>query len=325
VTQKLREYRTGLHSVVFVHGVAPQAALAALQTWYGSDGRKQFVDVFEHETALRLAGVNRTDKALIEHGYPKNINEYQDKTARDQYYIANALIALRALDRLLNPCYPNDQPDIFYQNILGLVHKLLLDTLVLLEDWATYKMRVPGIVGIGKNRFEHGLGIYHAALQVIYGNCSPFSFPDNHSDTSINQLRMAIEMRLRRGFGIVAKLNRDDEIVPLALSELIDAIKDYKGDIEFAVPFEHIERLYGWANIYMHSGLKQYTWSPIFALEYLKPFLLKPKGSANFHAGIIAARNAIRQVQSGVENRIDKTQYKLILEEPSHCDVELRT
>ncbi|MFX8473960.1 hypothetical protein ABTL69_19360, partial [Acinetobacter baumannii] len=60
------------------------------------------------------------------------------------------------------------------------------------------------------------LALYHSAAQIIHGNLSPFSFLDNHADTAINQIRMAIEMRFRRGFGVIAKLDtsKNHEIWP---------------------------------------------------------------------------------------------------------------
>ena len=179
------------------------------------------------------------------------------------------------------------------------------------------------MIGIGKNRYEHATAIYHSGLQVIYGNYSPFALADNHSDTAVNQLRMAIEIRLRRGFGIVAKLNRAGEVVPLALSKIIDAIKLHKHAISFSVPLEHIERLYGWANIYMHSGFKQYTWSPIYALAYLRPFLVGGQHltGMSVDAGITAPYGVVKQVQSVVESRIGKTRYSLVVDDPSDCDL----
>ena len=111
--------------------------------------------------------------------------------------------------------------------------------------------------------------------------------------------------------------------MPLALSKIIDAIKLHKHAISFSVPLEHIERLYGWANIYMHSGFKQYTWSPIYALAYLRPFLVGGQHltGMSVDAGITAPYGVVKQVQSVVESRIGKTRYSLVVDDPSHCDL----
>jgi len=321
-------YKKSLYQTALAHGGTPEVCVKATHAWYTASGRDEFVRTFEGETGLKLSGVSRSDAALVEHGYPKNVNEYNSKAAWDQYYIANALLALRELDKIFNGItpVPTGLPEIWYRNVAGLTRKLFLDTLVLIDDWATFRQQVPGVMGIGKNRFEHSVAIYHSALQVIYGNYSPFAFSDNHSDTAVNQLRMGIEIRLRRGFGISAKLNLAGAIVPLALSEILDAIRQHKQAITLAVPLEHIERLYGWANIYMHSGLKQYVWSPIYGLGYLRPFLVGGQHSSgtSVDAGIIAPYGVVKQIQAAVEAGIDKTRHSLVVLDPNDCDLILK-
>jgi hypothetical protein len=202
--------------------------------------------------------------------------------------------------------------------------------MVLLEDWATFSKDVPGIFGISKNRFESVMALYQAAWQIIYGGRAPFAFADNHCDTAINQLRMAIEIRLRRGFGILAKTNKRGEIVPLALSNLIEAIVRYKSSITFAVPFEHISRLYGWANVYSHGALKQYAWSPIFALQYLRPFLIGGiyndgvGTGASVDAGIMTDCETVQRVQNDVKEMLGSADFNLVTLDPEQCDLVLK-
>lgn len=291
-----------------------EAPLRDAQAWWTSVGRAEFIAAFDHETALGLAKAKRSAGARIEQGFPKNVNEYQGKLKWQQYYLANALLAIEQLDRLLQAPPPTDAPWIVHYNIHAPMRAILFDTILLIEDWATFHAEVPGITGVGKNRYETVMALYQSAAQIIHGNVSPLAFLDNHADTAINQIRMAIEMRFRRGFGILAKLDRQGAVVPLALSEILSAIAAHKADINFAVPLHHIERLYGWANIYMHAGLKQYAWSPLAALAYLHPFLIGGRHSRGWsvHAGIRASRGVVREVQQEVEARIDKSRHSLI-------------
>lgn len=320
-------YRAAALTVSIGNATAPnrEAELRQIQTWWSSNGRADFIAAFDHETSLNLVSAKRTHGARIEQGFPKNINEYSGKLKWDQYYVANALMALEQIDRILQTPPRTGQPWILYYNMHAIACDLLRDTLTLIEDWATYSAQVPGITGTGKNRLEEPLALYHSAAQIIHGNLSPFSFLDNHADTAINQIRMAIEMRFRRGFGVIAKLDAKGALVPLALSEIIAAVKDYQADITFLVPLRHIERLYGWANIYMHAGLKQYAWSPIVSLQYLRPFLLggqHPRGSS-VYAGILTKASTVRQVQAKVESGIDKKRFTLVKIDPDQCDIVL--
>jgi hypothetical protein len=104
-------------------------------------------------------------------------------------------------------------------------------------------------------------------------------------------------------------------------------VAKHKNSIQFGSPFEHIDRLYQWANIYMHSGLKQYVWSPIYAIHYLRPFLLGGayQGGISANAGIVASYGVVKQIQSEVESGINKAQYDLIIDDPQNCDLILKT
>ncbi len=270
----LNEYHKGLHDTILKFGSSPKDAVTTFHLWFPVAGRDLFIEAFEHETSLKLRSENRTERALIEHSFPKNINEYQTKTSWDNYYVANALIFLRILDHIFErlPTLPAQYDEIFWHNIHGIVQKLVLDSMLLISDWAAYKHHLPEIIGVGKNRFENTTALYHSALQLIYGNLQPFAFADNHSDAAINQLRMAIELRLRDAFGILAKTDKNGGAVRLALSLIIEAVAEHKGDIDFPVPFEHVERLYGWANIYIRDlsstrGRRSSRY-PIFVLFY---------------------------------------------------------
>ena len=42
-----------------------------------------------------------------------------------------------------------------------------------------------------------------------------------------------------------------------------------KSSVSFPVRFENIKRINGWANLYLHSGLKLYAWCPPRVLHIL--------------------------------------------------------
>ena len=102
----LNQYKQSLQQTIFARGGTREQSVINLHTWYKSAGRGEFVHAFEHETGLIISGINRSAKALVEQGYPKNVNKYNGKTAWDQYYIANALIALHELDKIFDRITP---------------------------------------------------------------------------------------------------------------------------------------------------------------------------------------------------------------------------
>ncbi len=110
----------------------------------------------------------------------------------------------------------------------------------------------------------------------------------------------------------------------LMLSRILDALTPFQNQITFIVPLPHIIRIYSWSNLYMHAGLKLYTWSPLFALRYLAPFLVggkAPNGDRSVFAGISASEQTIKDVQKAVEADVASDGSSLILMDAKDCDL----
>jgi hypothetical protein len=105
-------------------------------------------------------------------------------------------------------------------------------------------------------------------------------------------------------------------------------LRQREAGITLAVPLKHIERLYGWSNIYVDIGLKHYTWSPIFASQYLRPLLrggIHSKGSSS-HAGVLIDEATPKQVQPDAANlyELDGRRFELLSLDPKDCHVVSR-
>jgi hypothetical protein len=236
---------------------------------------------------------------------------------------ADMILAPKAVENKLAA----DSPGVFWRNLRALLEPLFFDSRVLLEHWASRVCRVPGVFGIGKNAWEHPVMLYHSALQCIYGNHSPFATRDTYADSAINHLRVAIELRLRCAFGIFALINKDKAVVPFSFSDLLKRVRNVESKVEFAVPLQHVDRIYRWSNLYMHAGLKLYTWSPMFALQYLTRFLVGGrygvgkgiKGSV--YAGIMTSEQVVNSVQAALKDEVKSSGAELLCMEPSDCHV----
>lgn len=141
-------------------------------------------------------------------------------------------------------------------------------------------------------------------------------------------LRVALETRIRFGFGLLGVLDLSNQtILPLNMSTILAAIKLHESKFKLTIPLQHIERIYGWSNIYVHLGLKHFTWSPIFALDYLNPLLRGgdyPSGTS-VHAGIYIGRTTLLEIQDEAKSayQLDPTKYELVSLPPEHCTVVL--
>jgi hypothetical protein len=165
---------------------------------------------------------------------------------------------------------------------------------------------------------------------LMFAGSPFFAHPDNATDASTALLRVALETRLRFGFGLLGVLEKATQaVLPLNLSTVLTAISVHENQMTLAVPLQHIERLYGWSNIYVHVGLKHFTWSPIFANRYLNPFFRGGvySGGSSVNAGICIDKATIAAVQTEAEvaYKLNAARHELIKMNPEECSVVFRS
>jgi hypothetical protein len=216
-----------------------------------------------------------------------------------------------------------------FADVLRFTRKVLIDSVLLFEHWGTFKASVPGVYGIGKNDIEHMMAFYHGAKQTIYGHGSwGLSFSDNHSDLATATIRQALEIRVRRAFGVMAKISKaNGSIHPLPFSDLLEAIDKYRANIDLPVRFENIERINGWANMYLHAALKLYAWCPPRVLAFLRVFLLggqAPGWHHNSKAGVVVDRATFDAVRDLIRQEHEDATFDLALLDVENCEALIR-
>ena len=162
------------------------------------------------------------------------------------------------------------------------------------------------------------MAFYQGACQTIYGHGSfNLSFIDNHADLATATIRQAIEIRLRRAFGIMGKVRKsDDSFHPINLSEVLDAIDAHKSGVNFPVRFENIKRINGLANLYLHGGLKLYAWCPPRVLQFLRVFLIggpAPGWTQHSHAGVECDPTTFNAIRDLIRHRHEGPDFDLAL------------
>lgn len=299
--------------------------------WYASDGRELFIDAFAKETGLRLGTPKKPDD-LVGAAIPKTYSDLDNKFRGDAFYRAHGFWFLEEMDNIFarvprDVAEPEAVPSL--GDVLRFARPVLIDSVLLFEHWGTFRAGVPNVYGIGKNASEHIMAFYQGARQTIYGHGSwNLSFADNHADTATATIRQAVEIRLRRAFGIMGKIRiSDDGIYPIPLSDLIDAIDQHKDKIEMPVRFESIKRINGWSNMYLHAGLKLYAWCPPRVLDFSREFLLGKSAPGWHHsskAGIMLDRATFDAVRELVRQKHESPLFKLHMLDASECDVLIR-
>jgi hypothetical protein len=333
MTDAFRKYYGDIHRCIdILSPLTAEARFTVIREWYQTGGRDRFSAVFQHETGSRL-NEGRAAGQRVELGIYKSPKDAASKVKDPKFYLAHAEWFIAEFDRILeaDAAYTRTKFEPYFSGLNDLLKTFLLDSIVLLEDFATWHQQVPGVFGIVKSRRELNAALYNDALQTVYGSYSPLASPIKSTDMAISSLRMNIEMRLRCGFGVLGIHDQTkDAFMPLGLSKLIAAASEHQRGIKFGRPIAHIDRIYRWANLYVHGGFKLYTWCAPALLYYLRPFLLggnyKSASSSgmSIYAGIQTTTATLLDVQQSIRSASDlRENLVLVTYQPGDCDLIL--
>jgi hypothetical protein len=127
---------------------------------------------------------------------------------------------------------------------------------------------------------DHPFEVFQGARQSIYGAYSGMAFRDRAPYAPVAVLRTAIELRMRRAFCISSYVNpgKPDQIIPIDVSRLFQAIQSRQDDIEFAVDVHDVWKIYRWSNFYLHAGVRDYPWVVGYVHGYLHPLFAGSHG-----------------------------------------------
>ncbi|MGP8281236.1 MAG: hypothetical protein ACLQT6_00805 [Desulfomonilaceae bacterium] len=264
--------------------------------------------------ALNLFGFKklpaRSDDELIQQVLGKSPNDEQKKKKSKDYYVANVIAFLKITRALLDDltvkfrsfgCVSN----LKIYNYHRLLRNLLMDSLVLLNNYSDLVLGQPETYPIGKNIQQHTLTIYQSLRQSIFGQDSFHSFKEIEPDLSISIIRQLIELKVRRAFGILALFKPDTgSIEPLPMSAIFEVIKKYEDQLDVSMQIACLERIYGWSNIFLHSGYKDYAWNHVLVLDYLKEFALGKPSRHDVNSGIYVSQIALAQIIAEMECKL---------------------
>ncbi|SDW33704.1 hypothetical protein [Nitrosomonas communis] len=272
------------------------------------------LDWYERE-ALALLGKKRLpalqDNQIIQQMLAKSPNDENKKLSDPAYYTANVVAYLKVCKDILQPNFIKQfdvssggvLDDLIIYNYHRLFRALLFDSLVLLNEYAyRIKERVEPPYGCGKNLSQHHMTMYQSLKQSIFGQASFHSFTEIQPDLAVSIIRQIVELRVRRAFGVLGWYQPQTQSVePLPISKLFEEIKKHESDIDLSVPLECLMRIYGWSNIFLHTGIKDYIWKPIVVKQYLKEFCLGKQGQYNVNGGVVVTKSVLAAIVRSLE------------------------
>lgn len=278
-------------------------------SWYESEALKNF-------GIKRLPPLSSED--IIQQILGKSPSDEKRKLKNKTFYIANAVAYLYVIKYLLADEFierfskPIDSDEnLLIYNYHRIFFELLFDSLILLNEYKQNIEGIDGLYGCGKSKWQQNRAFYDSLRQSIFGQSSFHSFIEVEPDMSISIIRQLIELRVRRAFGVLAWYQPDtDTLEPLPMKLLFEVIGQYKDHVDFSMPFDCLVRIYGWSNIFLHSGIKKYTWKHIFVMNYLKEFALgKPAtkdGGWSVNSGIVVKKNVLDEIISELAKKHSK-------------------
>lgn len=216
----------------------------------------------------------RSREQLVEGIISTTPKELKKKRKNKNYYICNANCLLRTIRKIFSKdlftiLSKKDIPQIAIHNYEYILKCFLLDSEELCNLYANnmkadfrYKAHID-------DRYIHYMSVHQILRQSLYGQVSVHSFSDMKISASIVVIRQLIEIRIRRAFGVVAYIDSQGNLIPLDVSRIFDVVKRHKKEINFPISIENIERIYKWANMYIHSDLQELSWIPYFIEDLL--------------------------------------------------------
>jgi len=207
---------------------------------------------------------------------PKELDTKRREKKKKNYYVCNAVCLLevvkRIFDRNLYEALKSPStPGIILHNYRHILKWILIDSEELCNQYANYVLGDTQYCSNINTRYIHYMPVHQVLRQALFGQVSYNSFADMEISASIAVIRQLIELRIRWAFGALAYVDKDSGgVVPLELSRLFNCIKRHKNEISFPLKIENIERIYKWANMYVHSGKCELSWIPYYVEATLR-------------------------------------------------------
>lgn len=265
--------------------------------WLGANALPEEMQVnFLHYLEYFIeSGINILEKKLIEtfnvKSLPKRNAEQiiegvlactpadlESKRKNKNYYLCHAICLLETLKNIFNVDLYNKLKSlpltsIALYNYEHILHWILVDVEELYNLYNNNVLQDFKYCNHIDKRYIHCMSVHQVLRQSLFGQVSFNSFTDMEISASIAVIRQLVELRIRRAFGVISYIEKESEkLVPLDLSRVFDCLKKHKNDIEFPLKIENIERIYKWANMYIHSGKCELSWIPYYIETILRKF-----------------------------------------------------
>jgi hypothetical protein len=261
------------------------------------------------------------DAEAVRQGLMISVSDRISRLANPAFYRAQLTMLDKEANRYCDSIDSfSNASEIFAEDaVVHTLHCALADmmryALTLLEDAASNVTEVPGYFGAWRRKNDAPFEVFKGTEQIIYGTYSGMTHADRAPSTPVAVLRTAIELRLRGAFCVSSYINpsKPDDLIPIDLSRLFEAVQTRQNEIEFAIDLHDIWKIYRWSNFYLHGGVRDFPWVPGFLLQYLRPLFADPRtcenGAWNINGGIRMKREAWHAVRYALLPSVERTTF----------------
>jgi len=279
-------------------------------------GLDEYLDYAISQMGLKKLPKKNVDQ-IIQQIIAKSPNDLNKKVESAEHYKAHICCVKEVFEEMflhnafienLEKYQVEKDKDMVVYNYYNLLRELLFDMALLIQDYNQVIKKIPpSKFSVGKNLYQKDFTLYQLLPQIIFGQVSFHSFIEREPNLSIALIRQVIELRIRKAFGVLGSYDKaKDSFEPFPLGQIFDELKLHQKNIDFAIPLENIVRINGWANIFMHTGMKDYTWTLIFVYRYLHELIKGRKDGKNWSAnsGIKITQKTLDDVINGLESKL---------------------
>jgi hypothetical protein len=260
------------------------------------------------------------DADAVRQGLMTSVSDRTNRLTIPAFYRAQLTMLDKEANRYCDSIdgFSNAQEIFAEEAVVHTLHRALAHimryALILLEDAASNVTEVPGYFGAWRRTNDVAFEVFKGTEQIIYGTYSGMTHADRAPYAPVAVLRTAIELRLRGAFCVSSYINpnKPDDLMPIDLSRLFEAVQRRQDEIEFAIDLHDIWKIYRWSNFYLHGGVRDFPWVPGFLLQYLRPLFSGPRmdengGPWSINGGIRMKRETWHAVRHALLPSVERT------------------
>ena len=277
--------------------------------WLIQDDFKSLTNFVHSELGIHTSN---NSESIAQSIFYTSLEQYEKKLQEKNYYWQNGICLTNTIrdlftSELLETLLKSDTPQYTVNNFSSILQQLFSDMELLINSYHVIKNKEDPKFGIWKNPVVHP----RTVLDNVDIAC--FGYPRNGHidiDFAISAIRQTIELRIRNAVQIFLLEDDSGKSHTIGLTKLFDELAKHVKDFGFSCvcDIRNVQKIYSWANLFLHGGLRDYTWKPYFARKYIWPLICGVKKNDDWSVdnGLILSGDILHSIHENLKNQLQK-------------------